>query len=106
MAHFKKPRRRGDPGEPPKLEEAGDNLKAPEVAPAPAPKPKLASVSTTTPPPEVDGRSLRKTGRTHQLATRVTPELHKQIKTIAVRDGLKVAELLELAIAAYEKKKI
>ena len=94
MATFKKPRRRGDLGDPPPPEEAGDNLKAPEHAPP-----------TTAPSAEVDGRSLRKTGRTYQFATRITPELHRQIKMIAARDKLKVTELLEQAVAAYEKQK-
>ena len=95
MATFKKPRRRGDLGSPPPLEAAGENLKAPESAPP----------AQAIPPSSVDGRTLRKTGRTHPFATRITPELHKQLKTIAVRDDLKVAELLELAVAAYEKQR-
>jgi len=95
MATFKKTRRRGDLGDPPPPEEAGENLKAPEHAPP-----------AVHPSAEVDGRSLRKTGRTHQFATRITPELHRQIKMIAARDGLKVTELLEHAVAAYERKNI
>jgi hypothetical protein len=92
MATFKKTRRRGELGDPPPLAEAGENLKAPEHAP---PAPAL----------DVDGRTLRKTGRTQQFATRITPELHRQIKMIAARDGLKVTELLEQAVAVYEKQK-
>ncbi len=95
MATFKTPRRRGDLGDPPPPEEAGTNLTAPEHAPP-----------AVVPSSEVDGRSLRKTGRTHQFATRITPELHRQIKMIAARDGLKVTELLERAVAAYEKQTI
>ncbi len=45
---------------------------------------------------------MRKTGRTHPFATRITPKLHKRIKMIAARDEVKVAELLEHAIEAYE----
>jgi hypothetical protein len=91
MATFRKPPRRGELGEPPKIEEAGENLKAPETAP-----PKESSSQ------KADGRTLRKTGRTHPFATRITPILHKRIKMIAARDEVKVAELLEHAIEAYE----
>lgn len=31
----------------------------------------------------IDGRSLRKTGRTHQLATRVTYDFYTQVRKIA-----------------------
>ncbi len=92
MATFRKPPRRGELGDPPKIEEAGENLKAPETAP-----PKAFTL-----PQKTDGRTLRKTGRTHPFATRITPKLHKRIKMIAARDEVKVAELLEHAIDAYE----
>ena len=49
-----------------------------------------------------DGRSLRKTGRTHPLATRVTPEFYQRFRQVAARDGLKIVELLEQALVAYE----
>jgi predicted DNA-binding ribbon-helix-helix protein len=51
-----------------------------------------------------DGRSLRKTGRTHPLATRVTPEFHRKLRQIAARDGLKIVELLERALSIYEEQ--
>jgi predicted DNA-binding ribbon-helix-helix protein len=52
---------------------------------------------------EVDGRSLNKTGRTHQLATRVTPEFYDKVRSIAARDRLKIVEVLEKAVELYEK---
>ena len=51
----------------------------------------------------VDGRTLKKTGRTHQLATRVTPDFYNKVRIIAARDKIKIVELLERAVEAYEK---
>jgi hypothetical protein len=76
-------------GIPPSLSDAGDNLSAPEIAPV---------------DDYIDGRSKRKTGRTEQLATRVTAEFHKKVKILAARDELKIVELLEKAIDLYENK--
>jgi hypothetical protein len=45
---------------------------------------------------------LRKTGRTLQFATRVTEEFDDLLHKIAKRDGLKLVEVLEHGIAAYE----
>lgn len=53
-------------------------------------------------PGTLDRRTLRATGRTQQFATRVTEEWHAEIKSIAERDGLKLVEVLEDALAAYE----
>jgi hypothetical protein len=50
----------------------------------------------------VDGRSLRRTGRTLQLATRVSWEFDDKLRRIAQRDGLKLVEVLERALEAYE----
>ena len=76
-------------GTPPSLSDAGDNLSAPEIAPF---------------DDYVDGRTKRKTGRTEQLATRVTSEFHKKVKMLAARDELKIVELLEKSIDLYENK--
>jgi hypothetical protein len=76
-------------GTPPPLSDAGDNLSAPEIAPL---------------DDYVDGRTMRKTGRTEQLATRVTSEFHKKVKMLAARDELKIVELLEKSIDLYENK--
>jgi len=73
----------------PSLNDAGDNLNSPEIAPSDE---------------YVDGRTKRKTGRTEQLATRVTSEFHKRVKMLAARDELKIVELLEKSIDLYEKQ--
>ena len=52
---------------------------------------------------ELDGRTLRATHRTHQFATRIKLETHKQMKRIAARDGITLGELIEKAVDAYEK---
>ena len=75
-------------GEPPTLEEASPNLSAPEAAPA---KKRL-----------LDGRTARRTNRTVQFATRVTPEWDERIRTVAQRDGLLLVEVLEQALDCYE----
>ncbi|MBM1172832.1 hypothetical protein [Microvirga arabica] len=56
-------------------------------------------------PGELDGRSLRATNRTHQFATRIKLETHKQMKRIVARDGITLGELIEKAIEAYEKER-
>ncbi|MBD1536540.1 hypothetical protein GUF58_09400 [Xanthomonas citri pv. citri] len=99
-------------GAPPSLDEASNNLTAPEVAPA-APAPVQVRAPEPAPPPVVsdgyqrrDARAARRTGRTLPFATRVSQEFDQQMRDIAERDGLKLAELLELALAAYEAQKI
>jgi hypothetical protein len=120
MADLSKLRRRNTLGAPPSLEEASQNLQAPEMAPVmepPAEVPRRATVPAQEPastpenaipqPPyqqrRIDGRSLRKTGRTIQLATRVSWEFDEKLRSIAQRDGLKLVEVLEQALEAYEE---
>lgn len=79
MADFKKTVRRNLPP-PPAEAEAPDNLRAPETAPQ---------------APAVDGRTLRATGRTKQLATRVREEFYDELKIYAARHRLKLVEVLE-----------
>ena len=43
----------------------------------------------------MDKRTLRKTGRTEQFATRVRKEWLKRVKDIAKREDLKLVEVLE-----------
>jgi hypothetical protein len=50
----------------------------------------------------IDGRSLRRSNRTVQFATRVTPEFDDRIRAIAERDGLLLVEVMERALEAYE----
>jgi hypothetical protein len=120
MADLSKLRRRNTLGAPPSLEEASQNLQAPEIPPVmepPAEVPRRATVPSQEPastpedaipqPPHqqlrIDGRSLRKTGRTLQLATRVSWEFDEKLRYIAQRDGLKLVEVLERALEAYEE---
>ena len=116
MADFGKIRR-GNLGSPPPIEEASQNLQAPEVAPvapepaqpAPtltesalhAPQP-LPATSVEQPRARRDGRTLRRTNRTIAFATRVSAEFDDRIRDIAERDGLKLVEVLERALDAYE----
>ncbi len=83
MADFKKLRRNLPP--PPAEAEAPGNLKAPESA-------------------SVDGRSLRVTGRTKQLATRVREEFHDELKVYAATHRLKLVEVLERSFEALKKQ--
>lgn len=121
MADLSKLKRRTTLGAPPPLEEASRNLKAPEVAPVVAQAPAepdgpviasgrprnavKAKAVGHQPPVRIDGRSLRKSGRTLQLATRVSWEFDEKLREIAQRDGLKLVEVLERGLDAYEAKK-
>jgi hypothetical protein len=119
MANLEKLKRRNTLGTPPPFEEASQNLQAPEIVPvvtASAISPRGEAVLVRKPvgeqqggPPQphdaqyrIDGRSLRRTGRTLQLATRVSWEFDDKLRRIAQRDGLKLVEVLERALEAYE----
>ena len=115
MVDMSKVKRRGSLGAPPPAEEASPNLKAPETAPAPvlSAGPQAAPVTMAAKPPDGapefaaeayprDGRSARRTGRTLQFATRVSPEFDRRLRTIADRDRLLLVEVLERALDAYE----
>jgi hypothetical protein len=114
MADLSKLKRRSWLGAPPAPDEASANLSAPEVAPAApseqastpeAPSPKVQRRVASDRKSEhrrIDGRRLRKTGRTLQFATRVTEEFDELLHKIAERDGLKLVEVLENSVAAYE----
>jgi hypothetical protein len=128
MANFKNLRRNKTLGAPPPLEEASPNLSAPETAPAPAPppptsealpkpKPTVRKLPVAEPTEELvpdpirgqgrthrDGRSLRRTGRTLQFATRVSPDFDARLRTIAENQGMLIVEVLEQALDAYEAK--
>jgi hypothetical protein len=106
MADLTKLKRRNTLGAPPSPDEASRNLAAPEIAPTHS-----RAVSTATSPSapqgvhrqgRIDGRTLRKTGRTVQFATRVSMEFDDRLRRLAQRDGLKLCEVLERALEAYE----
>lgn len=50
----------------------------------------------------MDGRTMRRSGRTVQFATRVSPEFDERIRQIAMREGMLLVEVLERALEAYE----
>lgn len=85
-------------GKAPTMDEASTNLEAPEFAPAPP-----SVVALVPPTVRKDGRSQRKTGRVVQFSTRVTPEFDADIRAVAERDGLKLAELLEEMLRQYKR---
>jgi hypothetical protein len=88
----------------------------PTAAPSPAaPAPVAATITPPplqpvpeAPPPArprtiVDGRTLRKTGRTVQLGTRVTEQFAIDLRSDAEADGLMIVEVLEEAVAARRR---
>jgi hypothetical protein len=74
-------------GSPPDSGAMKDNLRQPEEMPV---------IS--------DGRSLRATGRTAQLSTRVQPETLQQLRQLAARDRITMAEVIERALDLYASK--
>lgn len=74
------------------MDEAPQNLHAPETAPA---APMIA-----------DGRSARATGRTKQLATRVREEFYDELKLYAAQHRLKLVEVLEAGFQALKRKEL
>jgi hypothetical protein len=116
MADISKLKRRNSLGAPPPLEEASRNLSAPEIAPVVATTPPPTAVTPLRRPQaagkgqeranhgqtRLDGRSLRKSGRTVQFATRVTWDFDDRLRHIAQRDSLKLVEVLERGLDAYE----
>lgn len=51
-----------------------------------------------------DRRSWRRTNRTRQISVRLTPEFDTHVREMCIRDGLLLVELIEHAIAAYERE--
>ena len=115
MTDLSKLKRRTSLGAPPPIEEASTNLTAPETAPVaevmvkpvPTVKPKETAGRGAKPvPASMDGRSARRTNRTVQFATRVSPEFDSRIREISRRDGLLLVEVMEEALAAYEARHV
>jgi len=109
--------RRSGLGAPPSSEEARTDL-APPLPDAPLSSPEInqpATADIINSPrysdiaPErtgrVDGRTMRRSGRTLQFATRVSPEFDGRLRQIAIRDGMLLVEVLEHALDAYEASK-
>ena len=84
-------------GAPPSAAEASRNLETPEVPPA-----TLVSLGGYE---RLDGRSLRRSNRVIQFATRVTPEFDQRIRELARAENLLIVEVLEMALDAYESQR-
>jgi hypothetical protein len=84
-------------GPPPPIEEASNNLAAPEVAPVDS--------APVSPARREDGRTLRRTGRTIQFSTRVSQKFDDEFRAIAKAEHILLAELLERALDAYKQRK-
>lgn len=105
--------RRGGLGAPPSLNEARVDLAPalqqeggrplPQIVATPEPAPSSATGTSTTRPARLDGRTMRRSGRTVQFATRVSPEFDERVRQIAMRDGMLLVEVLEHALEAYEQ---
>ncbi len=113
--------RRSGLGTPPSPDEARTDLEpisAKEGPPVPYPSAVAVPASATQPSRQadatgahivrMDGRTMRRSGRTVQFATRVSPEFDQRIRQIAMRDGMLLVEVLEHALDAYEasRKKV
>lgn len=109
MTDLSKLRRRGTLGAPPPATEASTNLQVPETVLPPLPlvavSPAAAASPLAGPGRKRDGRSARRTSRTVQFATRVSPAFDERLRDIAERDGLLLVEVLERALDAYEAQK-
>jgi hypothetical protein len=107
MADVTKLKRRSTLGAPPA--EASENLEAAETAPPPTPRRPTAALPPTAPAGQGhvrrDGRSARRSGRTLQFATRVSPAFDQRLRAIAERENKLLVEVLEDALAAYENSK-
>jgi hypothetical protein len=74
-------------------------------ASAPAPLAQPAIVLPDSPVrSRVDGRTLRKTGRTVHFATKVTPDFDNEVRRIAGEQGWLMCEVLEKALAALKRE--
>ena len=63
-------------------------------------------VDTKLPEPQKpDKRTLNKTGRTHQLGTRVRKDFLRKLKKLARKEKLKYVEVLEKALDCYAERK-
>lgn len=93
----KKPNRFGTP---PSIEEASNNLEAPEHAPTAPEKVGEAPKKKTVKKKAV---KASKPSRTVPFNHKVTPEFEREFKMVALEDRLKLVELLEASFQAYKK---
>jgi hypothetical protein len=102
MADASKLKRLSGLGAPPNPDEARADLALPPTSdPAPERQPD---------PPQsvlfqrIDARTLRRSGRTVHFATKVTPTFDNRLRQIAAETGKMLTEILEEALAAYERE--
>ena len=105
--------RRAGLGPPPSADEARSDL-TPDAAPEQATLERGMGLNDALPhqagapaarPARLDGRTMRRSNRTVQFATRVSPEFDERIRQIALRDGMLLVEVLERALDTYEQRK-
>lgn len=53
---------------------------------------------------KVDGRSLRRRGRTETFSTKTTRDVIETIQRIASVEGISMVEVVERAVDAYDKR--
>ena len=106
MADLSKFKRRSTLGAPPPVTEASANLHAPETVLPPVVQTADTVAVTSGQRRKRDGRSARRTNRTVQFATRVSPAFDERLRDIAERDGLLLVEVLERALDAYEARRL
>lgn len=110
MTDFSKLKGRRTLGTPPSPAEASTNLARPE-APSEQ-RDEIGGIPMSLVRPariasegRIDGRSLRRTNRVVQFATRVTPEFDQRVRAIATEEGLLIVEVLEKALQMYESQR-
>jgi hypothetical protein len=96
-------------GAPPSLEEARADL-TPEQLPVESSAPPRAGpeahagTKTDDEFDRIDGRSLRRTGRTLPFSTRVSMDLDRRIRRIAARHRMLIVEIIEQGVDLLEEK--
>lgn len=53
---------------------------------------------------KVDGRKLRRKGRTEQVGIRITPEARERLERLSQLHGLSFAEVVEKSLVLLEKQ--
>ena len=101
-------------GVPPPVDEARTDLVPELESQTESSSPKESRVSVFSSPHDmgvepqqferIDGRSLRRTGRTVPFSTRVSDELDIRIRRIAAKHKLKIVEIIEQGIDLLEAK--
>jgi hypothetical protein len=95
-------------GAPPSVEEARTDLVTEPTNDIATPTVLARQVSDREPELDeyerIDGRSLRKTGRTVPFSTRVSDDLDRRIRRIAAKHRLKIVEIIEQGIDLLEEK--